>query len=74
MKKLTTTIFSALIALALSIPAMAQTTAPTQTPAQKTTPSTDSGKKSTSTKKSNKKKTPKKAGDTSSDKTAAPKK
>lgn len=70
MKKLTTTIFAALIGLALTVPAMAQNANPAP---KTTTQSKDDAKKST-TKKNSKKKSSKKGTDTSSDKSAPAKK
>jgi len=75
MKKLTTTIFAALIGLALTVPAMAQNTAPAQK--STTTQSKDDSKdKKNASKKSSKKKSSKKGSDTSTttDKNAPAKK
>jgi hypothetical protein len=67
MKKLTTTIFAALIGLALTVPAMAQNANPAP---KTTTQSKDDSTKKSTTKKNSKKKSSKKGSDTSSDKSA----
>ena len=76
MKKLMTTMFAALIGLALTLPAIAQNTPPAKssTSTQDTGKDTSKDKKGTTKGKSNKKKGNKKTTDSSTDKSSTPKK